>query len=395
MPLTEKSYCRIIPLKSDQLPIPFTKCEKTELKDRIVKLSERFREAIVSGDKNYLRALHLASKDFVSGRFYPNVWRLYKKHIHRFIDGKNLDPRKIEVSLKFVEEKSEWEDLFRISRHTWSIPYSKGYGRRMRFVVYDEYHGAVIGILGFQSPPADLACRDALFTYPPGRKMSFVNRTMDVYTIGAIPPYSNILGGKLVAGLVSCDEIRQAYWRVYAGKRTIMEKERIQQPLVAVTTTSAFGRSSIYNRLKYQKRLLAEPIGFTQGFGTVHLEEVYPDVVRLLRSETRDFVTGGYGVGPKIRWQHFTKVLELLGLPYSCFNHGLRREVFLFRFFDGLEEGMSGGEFGRPFNLTVSEYSDFWRERWALPRSEREKGWKDFLAKPYFAELLRQGSEED
>lgn len=78
----------------------------------------------------------------------------------------------------------------------------------MRFAVYDEYHDTVIGITGFPSPPADLACRDSLFQYPPKKKLSFVNRTMDVYTIGAIPPYSNILGGKLVAGLVSCDEIR-------------------------------------------------------------------------------------------------------------------------------------------------------------------------------------------
>lgn len=265
----------------------------------------------------------------------------------------------------------------------------------MRFVVYDEFHEAVIGIIGFQSPPADLACRDSLFQYPSKKKLSFVNRTMDVYTIGAIPPYSNILGGKLIAGLVSCNEVRQAYWRVYAGKRTIMEGEKIEQPLVAVTTTSAFGRSSIYNRLKYKDRLLAEPIGFTQGYGTVHLEEVYPEVVRLLRSETSDFVTGGYGVGPKIRWQHFTKALELLDLPHSCFNHGLRREVFLFRFFENLEEGMSGGEFGRPFNLTASEYSDFWMERWASPRSDRDKRWKEFFAKPYFAKLLKQDSKGD
>ena len=395
MPMTEKSHEPIISFESEKLPVVLIPAERKALRDRIVTLSKRFGEAIASGDKNYLRELHLASKDFVSGRFYPNAWRLYKKYSHRFIDGKNLDPGKIRISLKFVEEKTEWEDLFRISRHTWSIPYSKGYGRRMRFVVYDEYHGAVIGILGFQSPPADLACRDALFTYPPGQKMSFVNRTMDVYTIGAIPPYSHLLGGKLVAGLVSCDEIRQAYWRTYAGKRTVMENKKIKQPLVAVTTTSAFGRSSLYNRLKYRNRLLAEPIGFTQGFGTVHLEEVYPDVVKLLRSETSDFVTGGYGVGPKIRWQHFTKALELLDLPDSCFNHGLRREVFLFRFFEGLEEGMSGGDFGPPLHLAVAEYADFWKERWALPRSERDKGWREFCAMSYFSKLLKQGSEEE
>lgn len=367
-----------------------TESDKAKLRERILSLSEQFKEAIISGDKNYLRNLHINSKDFVSGRSYADIWKLYNKYSKRFLDGKDLSPEKIKISLKFVEAKSEWEDLFKISRHTWSIPYSRGYGRRMRFVVYDEYHGSVIGILGFQSPPVDLACRDSLFKYLSGNKLSFVNRTMDAYTIGAIPPYSNILGGKLVAGLISCDEIRQAYWRVYGGKHSIMRGEKIQQPLVAVTTTSAFGRSSIYNRLYYKGRCLAEPIGYTQGYGTVHLEEVYPEVVKLLRAETDDFTTGGYGVGPKIRWQHFTKALTLLKIPHSYFNHGLKREVFLFRFLEKLEDGMAGGEFGRQLNLTVQEYSDFWMERWALPRSKRNESWKEFIAEPYFRESLKR-----
>jgi hypothetical protein len=371
-------------------PYLLTESEKAKLKESIINLSEQFKEAIISGDKDYLRELHIASKNFVSGHSYLNIWKLYNKYSKRFINGKKLSPKKIKVSLKFVEAKSEWDDIFKLVRYTWSMPYSRGYGRRMRFVVYDEYHESVIGILGFQSPPVDLACRDSLFQYPSGNKMSFINRTMDAYTVGAIPPYSNILGGKLVAGLISCDEVRHAYWRIYGGKYSIMQGEKIQQPLVAVTTTSAFGRSSIYNRLYYKNRLLAEPIGYTQGYGTVHLEKVYPEIVKLLRAETADFTTGGYGVGPKIRWQHFTKALTFLKIPHSYFNHGLKREVFLFRFLDGLEEGMSGGKFGRLLNLSVSEYSDFWMERWALPRSKREESWKEFLIDPYFKKALNQ-----
>ncbi|GAB5606499.1 hypothetical protein TK5_25790 [Sideroxyarcus sp. TK5] len=376
----------------DVVEEPFSLRSKQKLQAKIIAAHDEFRAAVLEGNKDFIRELHVKSKDHVSTDIYPEIWRLYNKHAGRFISGKVLDPAKIAPSLKLVEARSIWEELFKITRHTWSIPYSKGYGRRLRFVVYDEYHEAVIGILGFQSPPADLACRDDLFNYPDNKKMDLINRTMDVYTIGAIPPYSNLLGGKLVAGLVSSDEIRRAYWKQYAGKKTQMNNHSIEQPLVAVTTTSVFGRSSIYNRLKYNGRLLAEPIGFTKGYGTIHLEEIYPDIQKLLLSETGSYISGGYGNGPKIRWQNFTRALSILNLPQVYFEHGLQREVFLFRFVHDLEEGMAGGKFGGHINLTVAEYADYWKERWALPRSIRLAEWNEFDSRQYFSNILHSKS---
>jgi hypothetical protein len=386
---------KIIIENSDEAPesnvadMLFSLKDKEKLKASIIVAHEKFREAVSTGKKDFIRELHVNSKNYVSTDIYPEIWRLYKKHANKFIGGRELNPAKIQPSLKLVEAGTIWEELFKVTRHTWSIPYTKGYGRRIRFVVYDEYHEAVIGILGFQSPPADLACRDVLFKYPKEKKMELINRTMDVYTIGAIPPYSNILGGKLVAGLVCSEDVRRAYWKLYAGKRTIMEDSSIEQPLVAVTTTSVFGRSSIYNRLKYKNRLLAEPIGYTKGFGTIHLEQLYQDVKRLLISELGDCTTGGYGNGPKIRWQNFARALSILGLPSTYFEHGMQREVFLFRFVDDLGKGMSGGEFGAPFILSVSEYAEHWKERWAIPRSVRIESWKEFDSSQYFSELLQ------
>lgn len=364
--------------------------EKLLLKTKIIDLYNDFRTAIGAGEKEFIRSLHINSKKFVSSNRFEKVWKLYQKYSDQFIDGSRLEPSKIQPSLKFVEAGTIWEDLFKIVRHTWSIPYSKGYGRRMRFVVYDEYHKVVIGILGFQSPPADLACRDALFNYPDKEKLSMVNRTMDVYTIGAIPPYSNILGGKLVAGLVASDDVRQAYWRLYAGKKTVMNKVTIEQPLVGVTTTSVYGRSSIYNRLKYKDRLIAEPIGYTKGYGTIHLEQVYPDILKLLRHEQPEFISGGFGTGPKIRWQHYIRAFSLLQLSSHFFEHGLRREVYLFRFTENIERGMSTGNFGQILSLSVSDYSEFWKHRWAIPRAKRTEEWKFFKIKDYMAHALQQ-----
>ena len=350
----------------------------------IIESTDAFWAAVRDGDKSVIRGIHVRARDYGSARNRLEALELYHEYRDCFVAGADLDPKAIRPVLKLVEPRTMWEDLFRIVRWTWSMPYSAGYGRRLRFVVWDYHHKAVIGIIGLQSPPVDLAPRDNLFDYCDDEKIGLINRTMDAYTIGAVPPYANILGGKLVAGLVASNEVRQAYWRNYAGRKTIMERKRIEQPLVAITTTSAFGRSSIYNRLKYEDRLLAEPIGFTRGAGSIHLEPLYPHILDMLRTVDPDLQLGGYGQGPKRKWHHFKRALDLLHLPRKYFLHGLKREVFLYRLVDNLEDGMRNGVFGRALNLRAVDYSRFWLQRWGLPRAGRDAAWTTFQPDEHF-----------
>lgn len=345
-----------------------------ELRQAVLDACSRFSRELAVADKSYTRALHLEARKHNRIVNPKSVLALFQKHRRHFRSGCEIDPSKIAPVLKLVGDDNLWAEMFMIARSCWSMPYSKGYGRRLRFVVYDEYHEGLMGVIGLQSPPADLACRDELFEYPQSRKLELVNSTMDAYTVGALPPYSYLIGGKLCAGLISTDGIRQAYWRTYAGKKTEMVRQGVQQPLAAVTTTSAFGRSSMYNRIKYNDRLLAEPIGFTMGYGTLHLEHLYDRMCELLRMHGR-FTAGGYGAGPKVRWQNITKALQSLDLPTSLLQHGLRREVFLFRFVTDLESGMAGGSFGSPVALPESNFAEYWKNRWAIPRAERFPAW--------------------
>jgi hypothetical protein len=365
------------PIKAVEKPTPIRLRPdfRDTLRAQILDACSRFEVSAISNDKEYLRALHLFAKRQAPG-FCPEILqKLFKKHRTKFRNGYQIDPAKISPSLHFVKSKgTTGSEIFRLVRGMWSMPHNKGYGRRLRFIVYDEYHEAVIGIIGLQSPPADLSSRDSLFSYPEGKKLDLVNSTMDAFTVGAIPPYSYLLGGKLCAGLISTDAVRQAYWRQYAGEKTWMNDQSISQPLAAVTTTGAFGRSSMYNRLRYGDRLLAEPIGYTLGFGTLHLEHLYSSICALLRSSNAHKV-GGFGNGPKIRWQNIANALGALDLPGSLLKHGVRREVFMFRLVENLEEGMAGGNFGNPIPLSVDDYSQYWKDRWACPRATRFPLW--------------------
>lgn len=301
----------------------------------------------------------------------------YPKYCKYFSNGNQVDPARINPIL--VEVNEQWQsDLFRLARLTWSLPYTKGYGRRLRFLLLDASNDKLIGILGLQSPPLDFPARDRLFNYPKGRKVELVNQTMDIYSLGAVPPYGRLLGGKLIAlAAVSC-EVCASYERKYAGRITEIDKRTLPARLVALTTTSAFGRSSLYNRLTFDGELVAHPIGYTQGYGSFHLAALYPRMREFLKS--RGISThGGFGVGPRIVWQTYVRALGRLGLSQDLLKHGIKREVYLFPLIRNLEEWMEGRA-DEPVHRIHSfdNLAAWWRERWLLPRAQRVDGWSNW-----------------
>lgn len=330
-----------------------------------------------SQDKARLRALHVNAKRHDDLLDLGSLRRDLRLLGNYFPDPKDIDPERIEPELVPVGGRRSLEGrLFRLCRGTWSMPFSKGYGRRLRFLVFDHHHEAVMGIIGLQSPPADLRCRDEFFGSTQQNRLERANATMDAYTVGASPTYSRLIGGKLVAGFMHSNLVRQQYWLKYGNQKTLLEGKRLKQPLLAVTTTSAFGRSSIYNRLKFDDRLLARPLGYTKGFGTVHLEAIYPHLVAWLKDRNKH-VPAGYGNGPKVRWQNISRAMTELRIPGKCLEHGFRREVFIFEFASNLATVLQNGVAPEMQDFADSAWSSYWKERWCLPRAMRDPTWKD------------------
>ncbi|MCS7226818.1 MAG: DUF4338 domain-containing protein [Gloeomargarita sp. SKYB31] len=297
------------------------------------------------------------------------------RYLNAFANGTETVPERIHPTLVEVTTE-EQHNLFRVARLLWSIPFSKGFGRRLRFLIMDEANGKLIGILGLQSPPLSFPARDRLFHYPPGKKTELVNQTMDIQTLGAVPPYDSLLGGKLVALAAVSNEVRLAYRRKYSGRLTQMQGRLLPAHLVALTTTSAFGRSSLYNRLRYNGLLIAESLGYTEGYGVFHLTELYPYLREFLASQGIS-TRGGFGNGPRRKWQIIVRGLELLGLSSDLLRHGIKREVFLFRLVDNLEAYMEGRDNEPSYrDFPFSALVAWWRERWLLPRASRVDGWR-------------------
>lgn len=360
-----------------------------------VELADRLHGAIVASlrrtskpaGKDEIREFHVQARELELRTRQEWIRRSLPRYISYFAGGSDIQPEHIKPCL--VEVNADWEhDLFRIARLTWSLPFSKGYGRRLRYLIMDEHNGKLIGILAFQSPPLSFPARDRLFDYPTGRKTELVNQTMDIQTLGAVPPYARLLGGKLIALAAVSNEVRDAYRRKYQDRATEMTERVLPAHLVALTTTSAFGRSSLYNRLTFGSEKVAVSIGYTEGYGSFHLAHLYDEFRDFL--EAQDISTrGGFGVGPRIKWQTMVRALERLGFSADVLKHGVKREAFLFPLISNLKDYMEGratepAYFDRPFAVLA----EHWRTRWLLDRAERVDGWRQWEANELVSALM-------
>jgi hypothetical protein len=77
-----------------------------------------------------------------------------------FANGDEIDPAKIQLRLIRVESKTKNSDLFRFATLTWSVPVSVGFGRRLRYLVWDEAHKRLVGLIALGDPVFNLSVRD-------------------------------------------------------------------------------------------------------------------------------------------------------------------------------------------------------------------------------------------
>ena len=331
--------------------------------------------------KGHIRAMHEAARERHLAdheKWTRNAWRLRQ---HFFANGADLNPEAISPQLIQVDN-TEQSDLFRLARYTWSLPYSRGYGRRLRFLIVDAGHdNAVMAVLGLQSPPIDFPLRDKQIGYPPGRKVEMVNQTMDIYTLGAVPPYNQLLGGKLAVYAAASREVRQAYQEKYSEAVTEIEGQILPAHLVLLTTTSAFGRSSLYNRIRYRGRDVAQRMGETTGYGNVRLnavKDIYPQIKEFLIQEGYEDRMGFGNGGPKEAWRNITWVMQMLGIKGDdALHHGIRREAWAIPMAKNAWEYLSGKN-RRPvyYQASFDSLAKRWRNRWMLPRSQRFDHWR-------------------
>jgi len=89
--------------------------------------------------------------------FIVEHWPLLRSHC---ANGSEVEPSRVAPRLELIEAHTWQSNLFRMSALTWSVPVSQVYGRRMRFLVWDETNCKLIGLIALADPVFNLAVRD-------------------------------------------------------------------------------------------------------------------------------------------------------------------------------------------------------------------------------------------
>ena len=216
----------------------------------------------------------------------------------------------------------------------------------------------------------------------------------DLTVCGAVPPYTHILGGKLVSMLATSPHVAREYEAKYRDSPSQIASSVAGRPiardarLAYIGTTSLYGGSSSqYNRVRIPREVLGGRsdvrfvrLGRSRSFGTSHLSS---ETVRALVSLTEQSKNGvrvnsifGEGVNPKLR--KIRGAVDLLGWPSDeLLRHRRERIVYGVALVDNLLPFLLGLDANPRYlwdarcRRDVDRIAAWWFERWLAARSAR------------------------
>jgi hypothetical protein len=288
------------------------------------------------------------------------------------VAGKDAFKSEIVPSIEVCQTPPQHE-LFRICRYYWSSPYSDYVGRRIKLIIRDESleNRPIIGIAALGSPIIHIPERDKWVGWNTKTRTNNLIYCMDAYVLGAMPPYNMLLGGKLIAYILSSNEIRKIYKEKYNGIRTNINN-RISTNLVCLFTTSLYVHSSQYNRIRYNNKILYNKIGNTKGFGSLHVtNETFSIMIDLL-AQNNIFISNRFGNGPNWRMRVIREACDHIGINSDVLlKHSFKRSIYAVPLAKNFIKILLGEEQEPDYcNYPLEELTDYWRERWLNNRKE-------------------------
>ncbi len=336
-------------------------------------------------NKETIRYSHSLQRKEIFKREMKTIGRYGKILQEHFAYGDEIDPEKIQPELVPVLADKMTSYLFRYACLLWSVPVSTGYGRRIRFLVRDKQNNKLIGLFALGDPVFNLKVRDELIGWDQADRRKRLVNLMDAYVVGAVPPYNDLLGGKLIASLMCSKEVNDFFAQKYKNNVGVISKVQKSPQLVLITVTSALGRSSLYNRLKLvrdgEEIVNFKKIGETEGYGHFQIpNDLFEKLRKLLEQENHPYANGHqFGQGPNWKLRVTRVGLKRIGLDDNLIRHGIRREVYASALASNYKAYLQGLEAEPNLALaSVETISEAAKERWILPRAASRTGWKTF-----------------
>ena len=288
-----------------------------------------------------------------------------------------IDPLNIKPRLQLIPTEKDRADkeamllrsIFKYAKTFWSVPVSVGFGRRMNYILWDDNTGKVIGIFGLCDPVIGLKIRDDFIGWNKKTKEERLYNFMTAYILGAVPPYNQILGAKLVALSAVSSQVVDDFRQRYEGQQTVISKKERLPYLVAIDTMGAFGKSAIYTRLKGWKF-----VGYTKGQSHIHLtlNGVYEILLEVIEKYGNSEILKKYkfGDGPNYKFRVVREGLKALGLSRDKLTmHSIKRGYYIAPLAENWKDFLLA-KTDKPSFITSSLEDNFlyWKERWLSKR---------------------------
>lgn len=324
--------------------------------------------------KDSIRGYHRAQRaeKLAANKKLLERWPEYRQF---FASGIDVDPEKIAPRLQLIDTDSPESKLFSFAALSWSVPTSQGYGRRLRFLCWDNSNNKLMGLIALGDPVFNLAVRDEFIGWTGDDRKERLSSVMDAYVLGALPPYNSLLGGKVLACLLKSREIFDLFNKKYSRYVSVITGKRRRAKLALITTSSSLGRSSVYNRLRIGGDVFLRSVGETKGFGHFHIPNALFEELRLYLSRAGHRYADGHAFGQGGNWRMrvIRECLSRLGLSTQMLRHGIAREVFVVELAENTRRYLQRKD--RELDVsqlqTVQSISAAAIQRWVISRSFR------------------------
>ena len=115
-----------------------------------------------SSSKDTIRTLHQDQRNAILKTQRDFVLDMLPRLTRYFANGNEIDPTKIAPKIELIKADTWQAELFRLASLCWSVPVSAGFGRRLRYLVWDNHNDKLIGLMALGDPVFNLKVRDEL-----------------------------------------------------------------------------------------------------------------------------------------------------------------------------------------------------------------------------------------
>jgi hypothetical protein len=248
-------------------------------------------------------------------------------------------------------DNKTWWDIFRLFAST--AEYNQPPTRHIRFLVVDENRrvsfspkpewacglttvppGRVLGVGAISGDLHTISCRDEFIGWSKEQRDKMLRHSAVGSTIVPTQPFgANFLGGKLIAALTTSALLRNQ-WQMQYG-----------DILAGLTTTSLYGRPSMYDGLKWWKA-----VGDAKGSIPIQPDDaIYARwrayVKKSRPKEFKEATTQKEGVSGPVTGETmrvFSLICRVAGISPNEFQHGHERGVYYSCIYENTKEFLRG-----------------------------------------------------